>query len=65
MGNNMDGTGGLYVRRNIAELGAGAILASWKAEIGRILVQGRLEQTVCETLSLKQPEQNGLEVWFK
>jgi hypothetical protein len=40
-------------------------LATWEAEIRRIKVQGQPEQIVHETTSSKQPEQNGLEVWFK
>jgi hypothetical protein len=41
------------------------ILATWDAEIRRILVQDQLGQIVCETPSPKQPEQNGLQVWLK
>jgi hypothetical protein len=37
----------------------------WEAEIRRIKVQDQPKQIVPETLSPKQPEQNGLEVWFK
>jgi hypothetical protein len=41
------------------------ILASWEAEIRRIMVQGQLRQIVCKTESLKLPDWNGLEVWLK
>jgi hypothetical protein len=39
------------------------ILATWEA--GKIEVQDQPGQIVHETPSLKQPEQNGLEVWLK
>jgi hypothetical protein len=41
------------------------ILATWEAEIKRIMVQGQPGQIVHETLSPKQPQQNALEVWLK
>jgi hypothetical protein len=41
------------------------ILATQESEIGRILVQGHPGQSVCETLSPKQPGQSGLEMWLK
>jgi hypothetical protein len=41
------------------------ILATWEAEIRRLLVRGQPRQIVHETLSPKYPEQNGLEVWLK
>jgi hypothetical protein len=39
--------------------------AIWEAEIWRMAVQDQPGQTVHETISLKQPEENGLEVWLK
>jgi hypothetical protein len=39
------------------------ILATWEAELQKTEVWGQPGQTVQGTLSPKQPEQNGLEVW--
>jgi hypothetical protein len=39
--------------------------STWEAEIGRVIVQGQPRQIVQEIPSLKQPEQNGLKLWFK
>jgi hypothetical protein len=41
------------------------ILATQEAEIRRITVQSQLGQTVHETLSGKNPSQNGLVKWLK
>jgi hypothetical protein len=43
------------------------ILATWEAEIGKIMVQGHPGQIICETLPLQKINQskNGLELWFK
>jgi hypothetical protein len=38
------------------------ILATWEAEIGRIMVGSQLGQIVCKT---KITRQNGLKVWLK
>jgi hypothetical protein len=38
------------------------ILATWEAEIGRIMAQGQSGQIVHETTLPKYPEQNELEV---
>jgi hypothetical protein len=35
------------------------ILATWEAEIRRIMVQIQFRQIVCEALSQKYPTQNG------
>jgi hypothetical protein len=37
-------------------------LATWEAEIRRIVVQGQPSQIVCKTLSPKETEQSGLKV---
>jgi hypothetical protein len=39
-----------------------AILATWEAEIRKIMVGGQSRQIVQETPFPKQPEQNGLEM---
>jgi hypothetical protein len=41
------------------------ILATWEADIRRIMVQGQPRQMVHKTPSPKYPEKNGLEVWLK
>jgi hypothetical protein len=41
------------------------ILATWEAEIRRILVQGQLGQRVYKNPISKIPEQNRPEVWLK
>jgi hypothetical protein len=41
------------------------ILATWEAEIGKIVVRGQPRQIIHKTPFLKQPEQNGVEVWLK
>jgi hypothetical protein len=42
------------------------ILATQEAEIRRIMVQSQLRQTVCETLSRKNPSQKkGLVEWLE
>jgi hypothetical protein len=41
------------------------ILATWKAEMGRMEVRGQPGQIVLETPSLKQLVQNELQVWLK
>jgi hypothetical protein len=58
------------IRVVIKELGISfwlisVVLTTREAEIRRIVVGGQSGQIVCETLSSKKTEQNGLKVWLK
>jgi hypothetical protein len=51
-----------YTLRNCILVAMPIILATWEAEVRRIMVQSQPQQIVCETLSWKNPTQNMLNV---